>query len=145
MANKFIFKVQDSNFVITDDLDITIEKLRHLREELRFDVLNSEYIFKLKDTGVTVGLPNRYPFSDIIDDRTGLKFPTENDLKEFLSESLGFFFNPNAGVIIPDLTTQNENETVSLLKELLIEARITNEYFKIITNEEVTIKDIKQL
>jgi hypothetical protein len=102
MANKFIFKVDGGQFVITDDVDIRIEKLRQLREELKFDrTQGGEWSFKLKSTGAVQSVPSSFAFADIIDDRTGLAFTSETELNTFLGVSLGFFFNPDGVQIDP--------------------------------------------
>jgi hypothetical protein len=90
MANKFIFKIEETNFVITDDVDTRIEKLREPKEDLKFDKSATDvYYFKSKSDGTTKGNPNKYPFSDIIDNRTGLPFTTVDELNTFLSKNLG--------------------------------------------------------
>lgn len=90
------FSVKDT---ITDFLHIndTLDSLKHYRD------VNEVFSFYPKGAAVNttsylnitkVGLDrNEFPFADIIDERTGLPFTSEDDLDNYLSDNLGFL-NP---------------------------------------------------
>ena len=98
MANKFIFKLQGNDFVITDDVDTSIEKLRYSRDKIRFNINdNDNYFFKKILTDTIIGNPNNYPFADIINDINGGAFASVNDLNVFLSSNIGPVYDPSVG------------------------------------------------
>jgi len=129
MADDFIFRVQNNDFLITDDVDPKIEKLRFTRNKLRFNTgVDERYVFKAIDTNTVQGNPNGYDFANIIDFRTGLAFPTVEDLNDFLSESLGFLVpeidltkdslqvtgrNPNVGLVFEDVWGAGQLSTLN--------------------------------
>jgi len=85
-------KIEGNFFVITDTIS-SEEDIRNVAGGTVF-TCESTTLFFFKNSTLTAPLAKEVAFNlaNIIDDRTGLAFPTLGDLKLFLSESIGFFF-----------------------------------------------------
>jgi len=86
----FRFKIQGNDFAILDNANPKEESLRENRSDLKWSKTSADvYIFRDRSDKTQKGEQAGYPFGDIIDDSTGLSFPSVDDLNDFLGFHLG--------------------------------------------------------
>lgn len=88
MANNL--KIQGLYLVVTDT-GTGEEKIRMSKGKARFVTDTSDNFYFLTDEPTEKQLSQPLAFADFIDDRTGLAFASVDELKEFLSNEVGFF------------------------------------------------------
>lgn len=124
-------KIQGYYFVITDTVS-NLECIRRKAKSITFEVEGNTYKF-FQDENNAVGSANTYQlgkdvtgfnFTDIIDNRTGLAFPSNSDLTDFLSDVLGEISKSlvltQSSMPVCVLRSNNDSDTFTRLSPLII-------------------------
>ena len=139
-------EIIDQALIITD-----VDSLVELADKPK-----AQYYYKLEKLEENPSIIAFYNLDDADDKRDKiseifLSNAVNWDDKPFTKKSFRDFARVN--LAIPDVksilndsdtSSDSEIETVSLLKDILIELRIANEHNKVITNEDITKRDLKQ-